>query len=69
MQKKHLVLAPSIRKEFNTVFYFRAFEYLLSVVVMPRLPRNAKVEWHAIAAVDKKLSNVQCKLEIIIVRT
>ena len=34
----------------------RAYEHLLTIVVMPRLPRNAKVEWHAIAAVDRKLS-------------
>ena len=33
-----------------------SYEHLLTIVVMPRLPRNAKVEWHAIAAFDRKLS-------------
>ena len=47
-----------VMKTWNEQFYDedRSYEHLLTIVVMPRLPRNAKVEWHAIAAVDRKLS-------------
>ena len=46
-------------EQFNDEDYEHDFEDLLTIFVMPRLPRNAKVEWHAIAAVDRKLSSVK----------
>ena len=53
------VVTKTWNEQFNDEDYEHDFEDLLTIFVMPRLPRNTKVEWHAIAAVDRKLSSVK----------
>ena len=53
------VVTKTWNEQFQDEDYEHDYEDLLTIFVMPRLPRNAKVEWHAIAAVDRKLSSVK----------
>ena len=39
---------------------YRSAQKMLTCVVMPRLPRNALVEWHAVAT--QQLPKSECKL-------
>ena len=44
------------------LFSIRDAQKMLTCVVMPRLPRNALVEWHAIAT--QQLPKSECKLPL-----